>query len=482
MLGVHLGYINPLWSLEVASRKARLGQYLEWHNGSIRVTVPVPKPLQETLGATRLKRSLKTDSPANAERIKHGVIHELKARIARASNPAAGITAEAMEWRETLAANDDHRAREAIEFLLLDRAEELESKRGRQVAKEFAAVALGEATPVDALLDSYLSTCGLKPRTQDGIRRCVRVYREWAESNGEPITVEQINRKVAGRFVSDLLTRMAPQSAVTYTKFLGGYWRFLEGKGYVEGVPWTGQLQGVKQAQKRRSALLDIGPAASGGKRPYTDEEARKLLYAEAEGAVDRRTLDLVWLGALSGMRLDEICSLRVRDCADGWFNVSADGGKTAAATRRVPIHPQLAAIIAKRTDGKKPGDYLIHDLPEPPLESIRERSMPASKAYTRFRRKLGIDERAEGQRQSNVDFHSWRRWFIRKAKDAGCEPWTIADVVGHNTDDLPLGLTMGRYPGRASDKALRSCVEAVAPPDRGRQHRDEGSIGAQPD
>ena len=32
---------------------------------------------------------------------------------------------------------------------------------------------------------------------------------------------------------------------------------------------------------------------------------------------------------------------------------------------------------------------YLIHDLPEPPEGSIRERSMPASKAYTRFRRRL---------------------------------------------------------------------------------------------
>lgn len=450
----------------MTTRKARLGQYLEWHNGSIRVTVPVPKPVQERLGTTRLKRSLKTDSPANAERIKHAIIHELKARIVNAERATDGLTGEAMDWRQSLVASEPGRAREAMEWLLHDRAEELEQKRGLTVAREFVAVATGEATPIDTLLESYLATCGLKPRTQDGIRRCVRIYQEWAERNREPTTVEQVTRKVAGRFVSDLLTRMAPQSAVTYTKFLGGYWRFLEGKGYVSEVPWTGQLKGVKQAQKRRSPVMEATTSTTGGKRPYNDEEARALLYAVPEGPVDQRTLDLVWIGALSGMRLDEICSLRVRDCADGWFNVSADGaGKTDAATRRVPIHPDLTAIVAKRLIGKKPGDYLIHDLPEPPKDSIRERSMPASKAYTRFRRRLAIDERAEGQRQSNVDFHSWRRWFIRKAKDAGCEPWTIADVVGHSTDDLPLGLTMGRYPGRASDKALTECVHSVAPP-----------------
>ena len=450
----------------MASRSPRLGQYLEWHRGSIRVTVPVPKALQGSIGSTRLKRSLHTDSPANAERIKHSVIHELKAMIAAAEKPHEGIVGEALGWRSDLDALGG-RERETLEMVLVDRAEEIEAKAGLPASREFVAIAHGEATPINSLLDSYLASCGLAPRTQDGIKRTVRVYEAWAGANGEPTAIENINRKVAGRFVSGhLLPQMEPQSAGTYTKFLSGYWRFLEGKGYAEANPWTGQLQGVKQARKRRSLLLDSGANEAGGKRPYTDKEAHTLLYAVPDNATDRRTLDLVWIGALSGMRIDEICGLRVRDCQSGWFNVNADGkGKTAAAKRRVPIHPQLSPIVTRRCADKAPEAYLIDDLPEPPAGSIRERSMPASKAYTRFRRRLGIDERVEGQRQSNVDFHSWRRWFIRKAKDARQEPWTIADVVGHDTSDLPLGLTMGRYPGRANDNALKACVEAVQLP-----------------
>jgi integrase len=449
-------------------RKPRLGQYLEWHRGSIRVTIPVPKALQSTIGTTRLKRSLRTDSPANAERIKHAVIHELKAIIARAEKPTEKLVGEAMEWRETLDAAKSGKEREALEWLMHDRAEELETGNGHTAAQEFAAIASGQATPIGTLLDSYLQSCGLKPRTQDGIRRTVRVYEDWAGANGEPTAVERITRKVAGRFVSDhLLPRMEPQSAGTYTKFLSGYWKFLDGKGYAEGNPWTGQLQGVKQARKRQSILLDTGANDAGGKRPYTDDEARTLLYAEPVSATDRRTLDIVRIGALTGMRIEEICSLRVRDCEGGWFNVNAEGkGKTDAARRRVPIHPLLRSLVDRRYADKKPDGYLFHDLPKPPQDSIRERSMPASKAYTRFRRRLGVDERVEGQRQSNVDFHSWRRWFIRKAKDAAQEPWTIADVVGHDTSDLPLGLTMGRYPGRANDKALKECVESVQLPE----------------
>jgi integrase len=451
----------------MASRKTRLGAYLEWHRGLIRVTVPVPKALQSSIGTTRLKRSLHTDSPANAERVKHAVIHELKAIIATADKPREGLVAEAMGWRQDLDALGE-RERETLELVMVDRAEEIEAKEGLPAAREFVAIANGDATPIDTLLDTYLASCGLKERTQDSVRRSVRTYEEWASANGEPLAIENISRKVAGRFVSGhLLPRMEPQSAGSYTKFLSGYWRFLKGKGYVEENPWTGQLEGVKRDRKRRSILLDTEANGSGGKRPYTDEEAHTLLYAQAENETDRRTLDLVWIGALSGMRIEEICGLRVRDCQGGWFDVNADGkGKTAAAKRRVPIHPDLASIVAKRCADKKPEGYLIHELKDPPKGSNRERSMPASKAYTRFRRRLGIDERVEGQRQSNVDFHSWRRWFIRKARDARQGPWTIADVVGHDTKDLPLGLTMGGYPGRADDKALQECIAAVKLPE----------------
>lgn len=101
------------------------------------------------------------------------------------------------------------------------------------------------------------------------------------------------------------------------------------------------------------------------------------------------------------------------------------------------------------------------------------------SQAFTRERRRLGVDERASlTQRQSNVDFHSWRRWFVRKAVEGiergekGYTAWTIANVVGHKAEDgtldgvaLPLGMTMGRYAGAASAEAMRACVEAVGLP-----------------
>jgi hypothetical protein len=117
-----------------------------------------------------------------------------------------------------------------------------------------------------------------------------------------------------------------------------------------------------------------------------------------------------------------------------------------------------------KRTKAKKPEDYLIHDLTDP--KEGRERSMPASKAYGKLREKLGIGGKPDGQRQSNVDFHSWRRWFAGMARDAGNTDWAVAAVLGHDTSGLKGNLTMGAkgYAGQVKDDALVACVESVRP------------------
>ena len=89
-------------------------------------------------------------------------------------------------------------------------------------------------------------------------------------------------------------------------------------------------------------------------------------------------------------------------------------------------------------TFGKEPSAFLFHELPDQKGDA-RGRGAPVSQAFTRTRRDLGVDEVIAGARQSRIDFHSFRRWFIRKGVEAlergatGFIAWTIADVVGHS-------------------------------------------------
>ncbi len=165
-------------------------------------------------------------------------------------------------------------------------------------------------------------------------------------------------------------------------------------------------------------------------------------------------------VAALSGLRIGEIGRLTVADCQGGVFDVRET--KTKAGERRVPVHTNIKAIVRGRLKGKDPAAYLFDELRASPGRD-RERSAKASERFTEYRRTLGIDERAEGQRQANADFHSFRRWFITKAEQAGQAPHLISFVVGHA--EGRQGMTLGRYSRGPSDAQLRAVVESVKLP-----------------
>jgi integrase len=229
--------------------------------------------------------------------------------------------------------------------------------------------------------------------------------------------------------------------------------------------PW--HKQRLKRPDKREEA-------PSEDKRPFTDDEVRTLLA----GIALQREWEFSLFAALSGLRVHEVAGLKVKHCEEG--KIAVTKSKTPSGVRTIPAHALLSTLIKRRKEGKRPDDYLFEELPEQRSNSKRDRSAPVSQAFTRERRRLGVDEKASTtRRQSNVDFHSWRRWFIRRAVtglekgNVGYSPWTIAHVVGHKAKSgslegitLPLGMTMAHYPGAASWEAMTACVNAVVLPD----------------
>lgn len=75
-------------------------------------------------------------------------------------------------------------------------------------------------------------------------------------------------------------------------------------------------------------------------------------------GATYQTLHDLMRIAALGGMRISEICDLRVGSVEDGVFNV--EDAKTKAGIRRVPIHSDLVVLVERRTKDKSGSDYLI--------------------------------------------------------------------------------------------------------------------------
>lgn len=443
-------------------------RYLKKHGNQWLVVIKVPERLRKAVGKAHLKHPLHTDSLAVANREKFRVVATLKeqlekseAELRRKAKEAPDLLAdEALRWREAVQRSEDDPSFYGYEdeegnviedghditlSLVRERAEEIAGKEGVARAKDFHAVAIGQASPITKLIDKWLAERPMKPRQQVDYRRAVEKFAGWLAATKLPVSIEAVTRKMAGRYVTDVFveTGAHPKTANKDISCLSSLWKWAELKGHAEENIWRGQALAKREAPKDEQ------------KRPYTDDEMKKLLGGEP----GQLLADFIRIAALSGMRVDEIARLNVENIVDDCFDITV--AKTKAGIRMVPVHPALKVIVARRIEGKEAKDPLFPELPIPKKGSAVERSQKVVKAFTAYRRKMEVDDVPDGARQSRVDFHSFRRFFITKAEQAEKLPHFIEAVVGHKR----LGMSLGGYSGGPLREQFRAVVEAVKLP-----------------
>jgi integrase len=142
-----------------------------------------------------------------------------------------------------------------------------------------------------------------------------------------------------------------------------------------------------------------------------------------------------------------------------------------------VPIQPLLAPVIARRCEGKGPKDDLFPEWP--PVKkagSMRERSFKTSNHFTDYRRLVGVDEVVEGKRRARVNFHSFRRWFISRAEQAGVEAEMVSAIVGHKHGSITLDVYSE---GPTMQRARRAVAKVKLPPLDGSPIREIQTVRA---
>lgn len=451
-------------------------RHLQRHGNQWRVRIKVPERLREVVGSKVLIQPLHVSSLAAANLLKGEHVSAFKARLSEARKILGlcdPVEAEALTTRSYMANRKtvtlkDIQHPDGFEEVydpeetgIEERAYQIAEEHGGKQAKTYYDLAMGKHTLLDQYAEIFLSQTDYRDKSKGELERALRWLKEWMKTNELPPVIETIDKKIAGRFVDEFLIKgRTKKTASKSLSFIRSYWEWLSSRGIEANEDaWTSKRL-VTKGKNRSKAKA----------RAYTDSELVTLLSTPHSS----KLYDLMMIGILSGMRLEEICQLTLSDCQEGFFSIIE--GKTVNAIRRIPIHSALEGIVAVRLEGKAPGDYLFHELGEtaPSRQEDNHRSDPLGKAFNRYRRGVcGIDERPNGQRRSNVTFHSFRNTFIQKAShglnkpDAGYNPWTIAKLVGHDTGGVidALKLTMHGYAGDDSDDALRACVEAVRIP-----------------
>jgi integrase len=471
-------------------RKPGWPRNLTNRNGRFYTQVRVPESLRgvvTTGRGTHLRRSLHTANEAEAIRRHPHIEADLKKVIEAARRDPDGTPkgrdASARDvawWREHLGEKGIRPADALRDFdfdMTVDRM--LGDPIGAEIdgdgnerpfydeAREARASAFvdevrGDRVPVAAELERFFEDKArqrgkpLSTRYVSRIRRAVRDLSSWLAKRPEGDNIKGLTKYVAGHFAEYLSKKdITAQTVSSLLTALSSYWEWMEKRGAVEGNPWRGQAPEVRTSP---------GDAS---KRSYTDDEVKRLLSGDTYSTLH----DMMRIAALSGMRINEIGRLKVGDCAAAVFDIGQ--AKTNAGVRRVPIHPTLAPIIERRSASKTPDAFLFAEL-SARKDHTGDRAAKASERFTAYRQSCGIDERKPGQRQSNIDFHSFRRWFVTKAEQAGQPPHVISSVVGHA--EGREGMTLSKYSGGPSEQQMREVVESVRLPEGTPTDKPEGS------
>jgi integrase len=432
--------------------------FLKLRHSTWYVRVQIPRHLWAAAGGRReYVKSLKTSDLHDANRRKHGFVQEFKRRIAalerQRTDPHGALYVKALEFRDAyesakqtgelmdLGGPEEEPAHAFLLSEINDQATHLLRTIGPDVAKRFHRLATGTGTLPQDVLEAWLSEQNhITEHTRVQHRAAVRAFNAWA---GDALTVEETTRRKAGEYVSSLLAPargFSRKTAQRHVSSLSSFWTWLVARGQAVENPWRGH--GIARKATR-------GQAPQRGQ--WDDAALLKLLAGEMTPLYTEALHDLVRLALICGARLDELCSLRTKDAHkrdDGWW-ITIRQGKTQAAVRDVPIHESAAHVLERRRDSADgfvfPG--LIPGGPD------KKRSWNASKAFTRYTRKLGLSG-------AGRVFHSLRNTFIEAMEAAAVPESTVKLIVGHKR----ASLTYGHY-SRGQRVNLREAISALQYP-----------------
>ena len=197
-------------------------------------------------------------------------------------------------------ADDDER--EALEIALSVQAENAERRIGTKRAVRWFKAATGQRMPFKIAAERYKADKG-RAHAKGTLNSLNTTIKEFMEFAGEGVCLEDVDRRMAGEFVATYLPNrktpkapngQGPASIRKKVSQLTQVWRWAVQRGvlpFTRETPWDGQGPSAAEIKK-----------ATRHRRPFTPEEARKLLAAKPAGT---DLGDVMRVAMLTGVRLE---------------------------------------------------------------------------------------------------------------------------------------------------------------------------------
>lgn len=277
-----------------------------------------------------------------------------------------------------------------------------------------------------------------------------------------------INSSRRGRKKTD--TTLAVGTAKGYISLAKQFFRWCYKKRYLQEniAEFLGDLVNSTTPRKKK-----INPYAS-----FTHDDLEKIfgryIFANEDLKSSRKVLDsYFWaplLGLFAGMRLNEICQLKVEDIQqeDGiWFINSDDlsegqSSKNESSKRRIPLHGELIRIgfltfrnERKQADGT--AAMLFRDLK---WDAKNQWIKQTSRWFVGDSGTKGHLDLVDLRVREMKAFHSFRHTFVARMRKLGVQIADIAAIVGHEPT-----LTTEHYGGAYELSTLKLTIDRLEYP-----------------
>ncbi|MDG2258750.1 MAG: tyrosine-type recombinase/integrase [Paracoccaceae bacterium] len=384
----------------------------------------IPKPLRKVFSKPRFVQSLNTDSQSLAEQRVLKVVAEWKRQIELARSGATHIESKVFKWRRLI---DESRmeglTEQEIEGVSLDVLD-----RDDPDAEQVHQIAFGKKHLLSEHIQIYIATRTTEQKSRDMARADIRRF------SAKFRFAQDVTKKSLIRWVEEDLIGQQGLSTATCRRIISacrGYWAYLERHKELELLP---PFSGVVPTANKKSKS-DVRNKRKG----FSPTDYRTLKNAVTES--DPVLSDLITLGAYTGCRIEELCSLKLTFVTDDTIEI--EDAKTEAGWRIIPIHSDLRQLVSRLRDTSTDG-YLLSGLT---FNKYGVRSNAIGKRFGRLKANCGYGR--------DYVFHSFRKGVATQLETANVSENIAARILGHDLKTMSYGL----YSGGVSLEVLSEAI-----------------------
>ena len=390
----------------------------------------IPKALRVRFARSRFVVSLETESLTVAERRVLPVIAKWKGDIERAKLAKGGpmnLADEVADWRQYI---DDYKrkglSQAEIDDLMLNVASDMHDEGKPTQSYD---VLTGDKLLLVEHIEAFIAVQTLEPKSIDmkksDILRFLKKF-TFAQDVTKRAVMLWVEEDLMGKQTLALATcRRIISNLRSYWSYLERYKELDLPDPFIGVVPSSGRKKTKQEVRDKRKSFAVV--------------DFNKITGSVRDG--DQDLADLIRLGAYTGCRIEELCSLRMVNVLPDRLKI--EDAKTEAGWREIPIHPHIKDLVTRLSAKSKDG-YLLSGLS---FNKYGDRSNAIGKRFGRLKASCGYG--------SDYVFHSFRKGVATQLENAQVPENHVARLLGHEMQTMSYGL----YSGGVSFDVLRAAI-----------------------